>query len=72
MSTLSIPLPPNLEEFVDHSVKNGFAPTKAEVVRKAIRRLAEEQAVNDVLEAQREVKEGKILRGDINDLLKKI
>jgi len=72
MSTLSIPLPANLQEFVERSVKEGFAPTKAEVVRKAIKRLAEERAINDVLEAQREVKEGKVLYGDLDELAKKI
>lgn len=72
MTTLSIPLPPKLQKFVERSVKNGYAPTKAEVVRKALRRLEEEQAINDVLEAQREVSEGKILRGDLHDLLKRV
>jgi len=72
MTTLSIPLPSNLEEFVERSVKNGYAPTKAEVVRKALRRLEEEQAINDVLEAQREARKGKILKGDLRDLLKKV
>jgi len=72
MTTLSIPLPPNLEKFVKSSVKNGYAPTKAEVVRKALRRLKEEQAIEDVLEAQREVRKGKILYGDLDELVKKI
>jgi putative addiction module CopG family antidote len=72
MSTISIPLPSNLEEFIDRSVKSGYAPTKAEVVRKALRFLAEEMAVRDVLDAQKEVSEGKILRGNIRDLLEKI
>ncbi|MBU1091392.1 hypothetical protein KKA27_00815 [Patescibacteria group bacterium] len=72
MSTLSIPFPSNLEEFIESSVKSGYAPTKAEVVRKAVRRLAEEQAINDVLEAQRGVRKGEILYGDIDELVKKI
>ena len=62
MSTLSVPLPPNLEHIVNRFVKSGYASTKAEVVRKALRNLAEERAIADVLAARREVREGKILR----------
>ena len=72
MSTLSVPLPPNLEEFVKNQVKNGYASSKADVVRKALKLLEEEEAINIVLRAEREVSEGKFLRGDIRKLLKKI
>lgn len=72
MTTLSVPLPAHLEEVVNSFVKSGFASNKAEVMRKALTRLAEEEAIKDVLEAEQEVKEGKILRGDIRDILKAI
>ena len=72
MTTLSVPLSANLEEIVDSFVKSGFAPNKAEVMRKALTRLSEEEAIKDVLEAQQEVRDGKILRGDIRDILKKM
>ncbi len=72
MTTLSVPLSSKLEEFVKNSVKQGIAPTKAEVVRKALKKMAEEEAINDVLEAQKEGREGKILYGDLDELIKKI
>ena len=72
MSTLSVPLPPNLEEFVKNQVKQGHAANKAEVVRKALKLLEEEEAINVVLQAEKEISEGKLLRGDIRKLLKKI
>ncbi|MEK7665306.1 MAG: hypothetical protein AAB337_00290 [Patescibacteria group bacterium] len=72
MSTLSVPLTPSLEETIDRLVSSGFAETKAEVVRKAIARLAEEEAVNAVLRSEQEAREGKIFRGDLRTLLKKI
>ena len=72
MTTLSVPLPAHLEEIVNSFVKSGFASNKAEVMRKALTRLAEEEAIKDVLEAEQEVKEGKIFRGDIRDILKAI
>lgn len=70
MSTLSIPLPTNLAEFVDEMVERGFAPTKAEVVRRALIRLAEEEAINAVLRSEQEIKDGKILKGDLRKLMK--
>lgn len=71
MSTLSVPLTPELEEFINAQVKSGRDANKAAVVRRAIARFAEDEAVEDVLQADQEAKDGKILRGDIRKLLKK-
>lgn len=72
MSTLSVPLTPALELEINKLVKSGFASNKAAVVRRAIEKLAEDEAVNAVLLAEREVAEGKILRGDIRKILKEL
>lgn len=72
MSTLSVPLTPALELEIDKLIKSGFASNKAAVVRRAIERLAEDEAVNAVLMAEREVTEGKFLRGDLRKLMKKL
>ena len=69
MSTISVPLTQNLEEFIEEMIRLGTAPTKAEVVRQAIARYAEDQAVTRVLRAEQEFREGKILRGDLRKLL---
>ncbi len=71
MSTLSVPLTAEMEKFIKQQVKEGNAANKADVVRKALRLLAEEEAINDILEAQQEVLEGKILRGDLREIAKK-
>ncbi|HAZ16780.1 MAG: hypothetical protein UV70_C0007G0003 [Parcubacteria group bacterium GW2011_GWA2_43_13] len=71
MSTLSIPLTPQLETFIDEQVRLGRAANKADVVRKALRLFAEEEAVAQVLRAEQEVREGKLLSGDIKELVKK-
>lgn len=71
MATLSVPLTHNLEEFIDTLVKQGFAPNKAEVVRKALRLLAEEEAVAAVLKAEQEVRQGKVLKGNLRKLASK-
>ena len=71
MSTLSVPLTPQLEEFIKNQVKSGRAANKADVVRRALIALEEEEAIQVVLTSQKEALQGKILRGDLRTLLKK-
>lgn len=70
MSTLSVPLPAFLEEFIENMVKSGFAANKADLVRKALIKLREDEAVNSVLRAEQEGREGKNLSGDLDELAK--
>ena len=72
MTTLSVPLPAHLEEFINSQVKSGRASNKADVVRKALNRLAEDEAVQNIITAEKELRDGKGLRGDLRQLLKKI
>jgi len=72
MSILSVPLSPKHEKMVNKMVKDGVAANKAEVARLAIEKLAEDRAVQDVLDAQQELKEGKLLTGDLDELVKKL
>jgi len=53
-------------------VGQGYAENKAQVVRRALRLLEEEEAVNSLLRAQQEVKEGKVFYGALDELVKKI
>ena len=71
MTTISVPIPAHMEEFIKRQIKSGQAANKADVVRKALLRMSEEEAINDILEARKEVREGKILRGDLRELAKK-
>lgn len=68
MSTISVPLTPELESFIDDQIKQGKYETKASVVRRALRIMSDEEAINAVLEASREI----TLRGNLKDLLKKV
>ncbi|OGF74524.1 hypothetical protein A3J56_01130 [Candidatus Giovannonibacteria bacterium RIFCSPHIGHO2_02_FULL_46_20] len=72
MTTLSVPVSAKLEEFIDQMVERGRAANKADVVRKALDLLAEEEAIASVLKAEQETREGKILRGDLRELMKKL
>lgn len=72
MSTLSVPLTPQLEEFINGQVKAGRAANKADLVRRALVAFSEEEAIQEVLLAQREISDGKGLRGDLRELAKRI
>ena len=72
MSTLSIPVTQEQETFIKTMIKRGFANNKAEVVRQALNRFAEDQAVEAVLRSQQEFRDGKELRGNVRELLKRI
>jgi Arc/MetJ-type ribon-helix-helix transcriptional regulator len=72
MSTISVPLKKGHEEKLDELVKSGAGSSRADVMRKALDRLAEEEAVNVVLRSLQEVKEGKLLKGDLRELAKRI
>ncbi len=68
MTTLSIPISSELATFIETLIRSGKASNKADAVRRALTYFAEEQAVNAVLEAQREPN----LKGNIRDLMKKL
>ena len=62
-----MPLPANLEEFINRMVKSGSAANKADVVRKALRRMSDDEAVAIILRAQKEPD----LKGDLDVLARK-
>lgn len=68
MTTISVPLPHQMAKELNNLVKNGVGPNKADVVRRAIARFLEEEAVLAVLKAEREPS----LHGDLRTLAKKI
>lgn len=72
MTTISVPLPAHLEEKLNNLVKSGYGSNKADVVRRAITRISEDEAVEMVLRAQKEIALGKGLSGDLRELAKKI
>ncbi|MCX6755646.1 MAG: hypothetical protein NT068_03900 [Candidatus Nomurabacteria bacterium] len=72
MTTISVPLSASLMESVENLIKSGYGSNKADVVRRAIIRLAEEEAVNDVLRAREEISLGNGLSGNLRELIKTI
>lgn len=66
MTTISVPVPPHLEEFITTLAKHRGS-NKAAVVRSALERLVEEEAMQAMLRAETEP----TLKGDLRDLAKK-
>jgi len=64
---LSVPLTPELEQTIDRLVEDGVAANKADLARKAIEYFARQQAIEDVLRAEKEP----ALSGDLDELVKK-
>ncbi|MBI4272769.1 hypothetical protein HY621_02880, partial [Candidatus Uhrbacteria bacterium] len=62
----------HLSEKIETLIKNGNAANKAEFARRALEHYIEEQAIFDVLRAEQEVRGGKILSGDIDELAAKL
>lgn len=67
MTTLSVPLTPELAKFVEEATKSSGL-TKSDIMRQALTLYAEEQSVRKVLLAQSEPS----LEGDLRDLMKQL
>ena len=72
MSTISVPLTKELEEFIAQMLRENRFSNKSEVVRHALYRFAEEQAIEDVRIAQQEARDGKGISGDLESILSQI
>lgn len=65
--TISVPITREQERFIDKRVRSGLSANKAHAVRQAITALAEEELLQNILEAESEPS----LKGDLRKLLKR-
>lgn len=72
MSTITVPLPPDLEAFIEEEVASGRGESKAHLVREALVRLREEKALARLREAESDIAEGRVYTGDLAKLLRKM
>ncbi len=70
MTTITIPITNELNDFIDNQVKLGEASSKADLVRRAIQNMKEDVFVQHILKAKGEAKAGKLLKGDLDKLAK--
>lgn len=71
MTTISVPMPKDLIEFVDSIIASGEAENRAQAVRKAVRKMREQIEINDIFEASRQIRQGLAYTGDLREILKK-
>ncbi len=69
MATISVPLNSELQDRLDSLVAEGVGSSRVDVMRRALEWFAEEEAVNAVLQSEREIAQGKILRGNPREIL---
>ncbi len=72
MSIVTIPLESDLIAFIEAEIKEGNAETKTQVIRQALRKLREERAFARLREAESDVREGRLLKGDLKKLLARL
>lgn len=70
MTTISIPLNAELNDYVDEQVRLGRASSKAELIRRAILKFKEDEFINTILQAEQEIRDGKALKGDLDQIAK--
>ena len=68
MTTISIPISTELNDFINEQVRLGNASSKAELIRRAIIRYKENEFINTILRAKQEIVDGKALQGDLDTL----
>lgn len=72
MTTITVPISKELESFIEEEISSGVSETKAGLVRHALSRLQEERALSRLEEAERDIKGGRVYKGDLKTLLKKM
>ena len=64
MPTITVPLTEELSHLIDDLLHRGIGANKADLIRQALRKFGEDQAVADVLEAHVQPR----LKGSLRDL----
>lgn len=72
MTTITVPISKELENFIEEEISGGTSETKAGLVRYALSRLQEERSLSRLQEAEIDIKQGRIYSGDLRTLLKKM
>lgn len=70
MSTITIPINKDLENFIEEELAQGTGESKAHLVRYALERLREEKALSRIQEAENDIRDGRVYRGNLKKLLK--
>lgn len=69
MTTISVPLPKDLIEFIDSQIESGEVDNRAQAVRKAVRKFREDLEIKEILESSMQIKRGLYFEGDLKDII---
>jgi len=65
-----VPLASELSGFIDSKLKLGHAKSKAELVRRVLQKMKEDEFIRPILLAKHEMASSKGLSGDLDELVK--
>ena len=69
MTTISVPLKAAEEKDLQFLLDSDYGSNKVDVIRRALRQASEEEAIQRVLRAERELTLGKGVKGDLRKLI---
>ncbi len=69
MTTISVPISKENESFIRNLVKSGKAANKAHAVRMALTRFEEDEFMSEILCAENDIKEGRVVKGDLREIM---
>ena len=72
MTTITIPINSELLNFINSEIKEGVADSKANFVRTLIIKYKEDRAFEKLKEADLDIKNGRVYRGNLRSLIKNI
>jgi len=68
MTTVSVPLPDEILHHIEELIALGIASNKADLIRRAVQKYLEDQAVEAILKARKEPS----LSGDLDELASRL
>jgi len=72
MSTISVPIDSVLESFIEEMLRDHRAANKADVVRRALYELQEQEILGKFYKSKQELAAGKIIFGDLKTVVSKL
>lgn len=72
MTTITVPINKEIEDFINEELSAGTAESKAHLVRAALMRLREERALARLEEAERDIREGRVYKGNLSKILRSL
>ncbi len=70
MSTISVPLSPELAQELDRLVEEEVGSSRADVMRRGLKHLLREEGFRRIREAEEDIKAGRLYEGDIDEIIK--